>query len=62
MTTPTVEMTDSQLLDALDKYAVDHNSRWLVGHGGVVLAPGTERHGIRDALRAAIAAVQARPL
>lgn len=51
----TVELNDSQLLDALDERIAALNLRWLArndGYPGISTAPGAERHGIRDAMRA----------
>ena len=50
-----IDLNDSQLLDVLDREITGRNLRW-VAHAGrnpvIATAPGSERHGLRDAVRA----------
>lgn len=50
-----IDLSDSQLLDVLDQEITERNLRWVAkneGHPCVGTVSGSERHGVRDAIRA----------
>lgn len=57
-----IDLNDSQLLDVLDEEISERNLRWVASDGRhpcIGTAPGAERHGFRDAMRALLVLMRA---